>query len=381
MNRYIISILILFCCVMTVAAQPLPPPGTRADDGSTIDVLVIYTQNARAIAGGTHPQTITLINNAINDVNATLTSNGVLTQLNVVHYQPVFYLEQVNVDFHADLANLTGTGDGYLDDIHALRDYYAADLVLMVAGTWFYIYTGDSAHTIVPDAAAGFAIWEARGMDDGGGVYNVKWIARTLGVDDVPPYDVGQVATMNANSAAVANYRDSADRVIVPVELLYNGGFEFDMDADAVPDFWVASGWAKGDARACKKPANVNSGLCSLKFTIGSSTGNRVSQPVDVSSIHLNDEVTLNGFMRSKGAGTCIKVVLVVKYATQGKQKPKQTVCSPSPKTWHMFNAVFTTNDIVTGMTLRVTAISGGKVWLDDLSLSAAPANTRGGSR
>src|SRR5690606_32772610 len=102
------------------AAQPLPPP--RADDGSVLDIMVLFTQNARAIAGGTNGQTVAMISAAVTGVNQAFGAAGVMTQLNVVAYRPVFYLEQVNEDFHADLNNLTGTSDGYLDEIHALRD-------------------------------------------------------------------------------------------------------------------------------------------------------------------------------------------------------------------------------------------------------------------
>ena len=230
----LVFLLMFFLLSGISAAQPLPPPAPRADDGSIIDVMVLYTRNALAIAGGSDGQAVAMISAKVPGVNQAFGAAGVMTQLNVVAYQPVFYLEQVNEDFHADLNNLTGTSDGYLDEIHALRDYYAADLVLLVTGTWFYLYTGDSDLMPVPDESQGFAVWEAKGLDDDTGMAPARWIARLLGVDDTPPFDAGQATTMNANRSAVANYRDSATRVIVPVALTQNGGFEVDMDVNGV---------------------------------------------------------------------------------------------------------------------------------------------------
>ena len=56
-----LTLLLLLAYAFTTNAQPLPPPLPRADDGSVIDVLVVYTQNARAVAGGSHPQALAMI--------------------------------------------------------------------------------------------------------------------------------------------------------------------------------------------------------------------------------------------------------------------------------------------------------------------------------
>lgn len=376
----LISVLIFFLLSAITAAQPLPPPAPRADDGTMVDVMVLYTQNARAVAGGSDATTVAAISAAITRVNQAFNAAGVATQLNAVTYQPVFYLEQVNEDFHADLNNLTGASDGYLDEIHALRDYYAADLVLLVTGTWFYIYTGDSDLMLTPDASESFAVWEARGLDDAGGAAPARWIARLFGVDDTPPFDMGQAATINANRAAIANYRDSASRVITPVVLNHNGGFEIDMDGDRMPDFWAGQGWAAGDKRLCGKPPKVHSGECSLKFKLGAG-GNKVAQPIDVSAIQLQDEISLSGYALASKPDSCVKAIMVISFETLPKAKTTETTCLPSPQVWTPFFAQATVTDRVTALKLKLKTSGVGGIWLDDVLLEAVPMAARGGRR
>ena len=374
----LVSLLIFFLLTAVSAAQPLPPPAPRADDGTVIDVMVLYTQNARAIAGGSAAEAVVMIAEAITGVNQAFSAAGVMTQLHAVAYQPVFYLEQVNEDFHADLNNLTGASDGYLDEIHALRDYYAADLMLLVTGTWFYVYTGDSDLMPVPDAAQGFAVWEAKGLDDDDGAAPARWIARLLGVDAAPPFDAGQAATINANRTAVANYRDSASRVIVPVVLIQNGGFETDMDGDRVPDFWAPQGWAAGDKGLCGTPSKVRSGECSLKFRLGAG-GNKVTQPVDVSAIHLQDELLLTGYALASQADSCVKAILIAAFETLPAVKIIEKTCLPASGVWTPFSVQTTVTDMVTALKLKLKTSGSGGMWLDDVMLEAVPMAAHGG--
>lgn len=371
-------LLIFFLLSIISAAQPLPPPTPRADDGSIIDVMVLYTQNAHAIAGESDAQAVAMISSAVTGVNQAFSTAGVMTQLNVVAYQPVFYLEQVNEDFHADLNNLTGPSDGYLDEIHALRDYYAADLVVLVTGTWFYIYTGNSDLMAVPDAAQGFAVLEAKGLDDDGGMAPARWIARLFGVDDAPPFDVGQAATINANRTAIANYRDSAARVIVPVTLIQNGGFEIDMDANGVPDFWARQGWAAGDKRLCNKPSRIRSGECSITLKLGAG-GNTLIQRVGINAIRLQDDLLLTGYARSSHPKGCIKAMLIVSYESLPAAKATQKTCFPMSGVWTPFSVQATTVDEVIGLKLKLKALGKGTLWLDDVILEAVPLATGSG--
>lgn len=146
--------------------SPAAPPQTRVDDGSQIDILVIYTPGAKSIMERVVGDVETAIDGAIAHTNQIFTNSGITTQLNLVHVQPMFYLEQPNVDFNADLNNLMGADDGYMDDVHALRDFYQADLVAMISGVWFASYTGIAPAPAPLDAAKGFSITEACHITD-----------------------------------------------------------------------------------------------------------------------------------------------------------------------------------------------------------------------
>jgi hypothetical protein len=149
--------------------QPVPPGTSTAAAYVSVAVygaasgagpLTVLTADGRDTQIGLGPfttsaetdgQAVAMISAAVTKTNQTFGAAGVMTQLNVGAYQPVFHLEQVNEDFHADLNNLTGASDD-LDEIYALRDYYAADLMP------------------TPDEAHEFVVSEGQGLDDGGGM-------------------------------------------------------------------------------------------------------------------------------------------------------------------------------------------------------------------
>jgi hypothetical protein len=104
------------------ASQPL------ADDGSLIDVMVVYTPAARIGAGGT-AGIESLIDLAIANTNTSYANSAVIQRVRLVHKSEIAYTE---VDFNSDLYSLTGTADGVLDNVHAMRDAFRADLVALV---------------------------------------------------------------------------------------------------------------------------------------------------------------------------------------------------------------------------------------------------------
>jgi hypothetical protein len=108
-------------------------PITSPDDGSILDVMVIYTPAARAAAGGTTAMNA-LINLAAAETNTAYARSGVFPRLRVVHGEEVSYTESGN--FFTDLDRLTNPSDGFMDNVHALRNVHGADLVsLIVEGT------------------------------------------------------------------------------------------------------------------------------------------------------------------------------------------------------------------------------------------------------
>lgn len=104
------------------------PVATGCDDGTTIDLLIVYTATARAAAGGTAAIN-NLITAAVADANLAFNNSEIDTFLNVVHRAEVAYAE--TGDSTQDGAALLA-GTGALAAAHTLRDQFSADLV----GLW-----------------------------------------------------------------------------------------------------------------------------------------------------------------------------------------------------------------------------------------------------
>jgi hypothetical protein len=118
------------------AADATEGPVANAEDGSIIDVLVVYTPAARAAAGGaTGIQA--LIATAVAETNVGYLNSGVVQRLRLAGAQEIAYTEFGNTlyDISTDLGRVAGTSDGYMDSVHALRDAVKADVVaLLVSG-------------------------------------------------------------------------------------------------------------------------------------------------------------------------------------------------------------------------------------------------------
>ncbi|MFN0171278.1 MAG: M12 family metallo-peptidase [Bryobacteraceae bacterium] len=106
--------------------NPLRAPEAQADDGSLIDVLVVYTSAARQAVGGT-TQMNNLIALGVAETNQGYANSGVIQRVRLVNAAEVSYTESGIIN--ADLDRLTNPSDGFMDEVHALRDAYAADVV------------------------------------------------------------------------------------------------------------------------------------------------------------------------------------------------------------------------------------------------------------
>ncbi len=101
-----------------------------ARGAQVIDVMIVYTAEARAGEGGTNGIQA-LAQNSINISNTAYANseiNGV--QLNLVHVEEIVYSETDNPS--TDLNRLRGTTDGFMDGVHATRDAVGADLVALL---------------------------------------------------------------------------------------------------------------------------------------------------------------------------------------------------------------------------------------------------------
>jgi peptidyl-Asp metalloendopeptidase len=127
-------------------APPIPvhtPPTfspTAGDDGSIVDVMVVYTATARLAAGGTSAMNA-LIALAVSESNTGYGNSNVTQRLRLVHTAEVNYSE-AGFNWDTTLSRLTNTADGFMDEVHALRDTYAADAVVLIVNDTFYCGLG-----------------------------------------------------------------------------------------------------------------------------------------------------------------------------------------------------------------------------------------------
>ena len=112
-----------------------------------IDVMIVYTPSARNAVGGT-AAIEALIDSYITFTNTAYRSSGVLHRFRLVHAAEIQYVESGNSI--TDLERLRAVNDGFMDDVHPLRDTWGADLVSLVntsgsAGVAFQMQTLSTA--------------------------------------------------------------------------------------------------------------------------------------------------------------------------------------------------------------------------------------------
>jgi hypothetical protein len=109
--------------------DPGVEPGTAQDSGAIVDLLVMYTPAARLALGGTagiQAEATAAVNNA----NLALQNSGVSFRYRTVFLGETSYTESGNSQ--TDLSRLAAANDGYLDEVHTLRDTYKADVVSLL---------------------------------------------------------------------------------------------------------------------------------------------------------------------------------------------------------------------------------------------------------
>ena len=125
------------------------------DDGSEIDVLVVYTPEARRRAGG-HRAILADVDHSVAWTNEAYATSDVVHRVRLVGASEVDYEELEGtglgepVSGHEDYLRLGRQGDGHMDEVHVLRDRLAADAVVLLTTT-----TGGRAGQLGPWAMAG----------------------------------------------------------------------------------------------------------------------------------------------------------------------------------------------------------------------------------
>lgn len=94
-----------------------------------IDVMVVYTPAARIAEGGTTAME-NLIDLAVAETNTGYNNSGINQMLNLVHTEEVSYTESGDIQLDRD--RLKNPSDGYMDNVHTLRNTYSADVVPLI---------------------------------------------------------------------------------------------------------------------------------------------------------------------------------------------------------------------------------------------------------
>ncbi len=101
----------------------------NGEEPRQIEVMVVYTRQAKEAAGGSAAIEV-LIQIGLLEANSAFQSSRSGVELHLVHAVELNFPE--SGDLNLDLARLRAPGDGYLDDVHAVRDTVGADLVCLV---------------------------------------------------------------------------------------------------------------------------------------------------------------------------------------------------------------------------------------------------------
>lgn len=112
----------------TVTAEPLAAYA-ETNAGTYIDVMVLYTPQARANASGQSGIEAKIVN-ALAKANQAYINSEVDMQVNLVHMAEINYSETGTMS--TSLKDITGTSDGKMDEAHALRNQYGADQVVLI---------------------------------------------------------------------------------------------------------------------------------------------------------------------------------------------------------------------------------------------------------
>lgn len=107
-------------------------PATSRGFVETIDVLIVFTASARNSAGGLNGMQAALANWIVQTNNAYNTS-FVGQQVRLVNARETDFIEQGSAQ--DDLFVLANQGDAHLEEVHALRDQYGADMVHLVSNS------------------------------------------------------------------------------------------------------------------------------------------------------------------------------------------------------------------------------------------------------
>ncbi len=103
--------------------------GTAADsDGSVIDLLVVYTPAVESLYGSEGNDALIIL--AVAETNQAYINSNMTTRVNLAGVYRTNYIE--SGDMLTDLTRLSTPNDGFMDEVHAVRNIYGADIVSLI---------------------------------------------------------------------------------------------------------------------------------------------------------------------------------------------------------------------------------------------------------
>ena len=143
------------------SAPPLPPAPLADDmpteDGSQVRVLVVYTPELQAQQGGPAGMRA-LIDLMVQSANQAYEDGGINPRLVLAHAAMLRYNAHGS---RTDLSRLVNRDDGYMDEVHTLRNTYSADLVHLLTNVG-YQASGSAfvlrSETLRTENTSGFAV-------------------------------------------------------------------------------------------------------------------------------------------------------------------------------------------------------------------------------
>ena len=102
------------------------------DDGSVVDIFVVWTPEAEEEYGGSEAQVLSRIELLIAYANDAFVRSGAFVSLNLVGAEKVDYMQAAGSDGSTDLNRLIIPDDGHMDGVHAQRDVLGADLIYLL---------------------------------------------------------------------------------------------------------------------------------------------------------------------------------------------------------------------------------------------------------
>ena len=141
-ERMALALLLLLCCAGARAGDPIRPDygpepypdmeaksafAAEAEGSREIDLLIVYTARGASLDGGIDHH----IEQLIEHTHRYFRNSLIHTRLRVVHRHQTSYdeLEDGIADGGRDLDRLIAPDDGFMDEVHELRDQYGADIV------------------------------------------------------------------------------------------------------------------------------------------------------------------------------------------------------------------------------------------------------------